>query len=265
MKSLKILACVAVAVFMMSGTVLAMPTDWTNADTWRIQDNYVGGSLDRVDARYEHNGGDIISNVGSENLFDIEWMDVYYLENEIGSYLKVDIRTDYVGGTLGTNYGDLFISTNGWNPFGDSPYLQDTIANGEKWEYAFDVSSGNLYNITDAQGSILRSDDVMPSGYQYRNDQEVLINNAGLLSAGTGTAGRAGEYYSMVMDISNMTGVDGVAVDFKSMMSSGNIGLRWAMTCGNDVIEGNAPEPATILLLSSGLLGLVGYRRRFKK
>ncbi len=255
MKSLRILACIVVAVFMMAETVLAMPTDWTGADYLRIKDNYIGGSLDKVDDKYEYNEGDVISDAGSENLFDIDWMDIYYLDN----YLRVDIHTDYVDGTLGTHYGDLFISTDGWNPFGDSPYLQDTIATGEKWEYAFDVTSGNLYNITDAQGNILTSDDVMPSGYQYRNNQEVLIDNAGLTSIGTGTAGRVGEYYSMVMDVSGMN------LDFANLLSSGDVGFHWAMTCGNDVIEGSTPEPATILLLSSGLLGLAGYRRRFKK
>ncbi|OQX02860.1 MAG: hypothetical protein BWK80_57010 [Desulfobacteraceae bacterium IS3] len=256
MKSLRILTCVAVAVFMMAGTVLAMPTDWTDAQKWTIQDKYIGGSLDKVNDIYEHNGGDVISGAGSENLFDIDWMDIYYLDN----YLKVDIHTDYVGGTLGTNYGDLFISSDGWNPFGDSPYLQDTMANGEKWEYAFDVSSGNLYDITNAQGSILKSDDVMTSG-QYRNGQEVLINNAGLTSIGTGgTAGRVGEYYSMVMDVS------GIQLDFAGLKDG--VGFHWAMTCGNDTIEGRippTPEPGTMLLLGSGLLGLLGYRRRFKK
>lgn len=253
MKSLKILACVVVAVFMMSGTVLAMPTDWTGAQTWRIQDNYVGGSLGLVDDKYEHNGGDVISIAGSENKFDIDWMDIYYLDN----YLRVDIHTDYVDGTSGTHYGDLFISSDGWNPFGDSPYLQDTMTTGEKWEYAFDVSSGNLYNITNAQGSILTSDDVMTSG-QYRNNQEVLINNDGLESIGTGTAGRVGEYYSMVMDVS------GISLDFAGLNSG--VGFHWAMTCGNDTIEGHvAPEPGTMLLLGSGLLALAGYRRRFKK
>ena len=45
-------------------------------------------------------------------------------------------------------------------------------------------------------------------------------------------------------------------------------GFHWGMTCANDVIEGAAPvpEPATMLLLGTGLIGLAGLgRRKFKK
>jgi hypothetical protein len=45
-------------------------------------------------------------------------------------------------------------------------------------------------------------------------------------------------------------------------------GFHWNMQCANEVVEGMPtpiPEPATILLFGSGSIGIVGFRKRFKK
>jgi len=45
--------------------------------------------------------------------------------------------------------------------------------------------------------------------------------------------------------------------------------ISWTVNCANDVvyekISNHVPIPPTMLLLGSGLIGLIGIRRRFKK
>ena len=222
----------------------------------RIEDTYIGGD--------DHQYGDVISADGEENLFDVDWMDVEIID----TMMTVNVHTDFgIGETYGLDYGDLFLSIDGWNPNGDSPYMDDDASTGESWEYAFDVSSGKLYDIRSAEGqaAIQNSDDVL-SGGTFRNGQEVLLDTTDrddyVVSQG-GSAGRNGEYYSMQFD---MTGMD---MDFDNFV----LGTHWTMTCGNDVIEGEfdpgtisaIPEPSTLLLFGSGLLGAVAWERKRRK
>ncbi len=206
------------------------------AQAYTITDEYVGED--------DHGYGDVIGDV---NDFGIDEMEVEL----VGTDMTVKIKTGFTEGEYfgqQIDFGDLFISTNGWTP-------------EETWEYVFDVSEGELYNIQEAQGQILLAEDVMGSGVIYRNGQEVLIDNDGLDSIGAGgTAGRDGEYYVMSFDISEL------ALD-----PAYKLGFHWGMTCANDVIEGEfdpaIPEPSTVLLLGAGLLGIVGIvgRKRNKK
>ena len=159
---------------LMSALSLVAPT---NGMALRIADNYIGA---------EHHGYHDV--IGRDDKYGIAWMDV----SITGSILNVAIKTYYDGGDhIGSSAytmtrGALFISDNGWRPHGAAPYADDNFYNnGERWEYAYNLYDETLYEIDD--GDILLSNDLMPpSGYIYRDGQEVGVSGGTV--AGSGTA-----------------------------------------------------------------------------
>ena len=88
--------------------------------------------------------------VGNPSAFDINQL-IYSTNN---GHNTIQIVGNYFSTSqdrLGTLLGDLFISTNGWNPYGPAPYVDDTMYYGEAWELAavldnrdFSHTSGTL-------------------------------------------------------------------------------------------------------------------------
>ena len=88
------------------------------------------------------------------------------------------------------------------------------------------------------------------SGYIYRTDQA--------------WRGGAGNYIGAASQIDDPLNNQLTFTFNTGNLDWENIGLHWTMKCGNDVIEGAAPvpEPSTMLLLGSGLVGLWGIRKK---
>lgn len=212
-----------------------------------IQDKYYG-----ADGFSSLSDRDVI---GDKNRYEINNMDV----NFDSKYMSVRINTNFtnVGDPYKVDFGDLFISIDGWKPYGSAPYTSDNIFTGEKWEFVFDTSGGMLYG---GDFKILTSDKFFGgSGLYYRKNQEVQYGGGGT------------EYTGSSVDLSH-AGYGGY-VEYKILLASLGIsgdvslGFKWGMTCANDSIEGGlrttVPEPTSLLILALGLLGLgVATRKR---
>ena len=236
-----------------------------NAHATNILDSYVGAD--------HHGHGDVI---GKTYLFDISQAKV----NRVGNTLTIDIFTKFAGrgddglftgltGGKGIGYGDLFLA-NAWDPFGDPKYTGDNHSTGTTWTYAVGLGndrwdstggSATLYSLNSGNNNAdtLLSDDFMTGG-TYRNGQEVAVDtlNGNVTALSSALWSIDNDSIKFIMDISGT-----------NLLSGNGIAFHWGQTCQNDVIEGSAhaaPEPATILLLGTGLFGLAGVgRKKIKK
>lgn len=231
------------------------------ATTITIYDNYRGGTPTARCFRQDI--------VGRDEFFSVTKMTINLNPGE-GIY--IDIYSRYLDniGKYYTELGDLFISTDGWHPKGEAPYFSDSyLLGGEDWEFVLvmddhlpDPFSGQLsgqfglYPVLNSR-IILSS---APYGYVYREGQEVHYNTQGLNPLATGS-----------WSIGNWGGSDEddylrFALSYSGPIRFKELGFHWGMTCGNDVIEGVAtiPEPTTLLLLVSGILGF-GLMRSYRK
>ncbi|RQW83478.1 MAG: PEP-CTERM sorting domain-containing protein [Geobacter sp.] len=250
----------------------------TDLKAYTIEDNYWGGT-----PTHNWSARDII---GASEDYDISSMDVTVSGNTMtvtiysSFFDKVDSQTIK---TDSTNMGDLFISTSGWNPnTTGSNYSTDTIlTTGTLWDYAVVLdhhgqtagdgfaSSGtaSLYKMQ-GNGTVEASglNGLSNDNWVYRKDQMYRFNpgtNSTALDEDTWAlsdiSGTIYDKLTFTFDIS----------DLLDQATSQEWGFHWTMSCGNDVIEGEAPipnpEPSTLLLTGFGILGVAYLRRKRKQ
>jgi len=173
--------------------------------------------------------------------------------------------------------GDIFINYQDPTPpiYGEpvGPGGEQTILNSFGWDYALhmDFSSGNptwsLY--------ALNSQTTMLKTVFYDSNNE--SNPWRLAEYGTAVATGAFTFYDAFTDpLLGYKGTTHYAVEFDldavfafdgGYKASDYNYFKFTMECGNDNLVGRdpIPEPTTLLLLGSGLIGLVAFGRKLKK
>jgi len=241
--------------------LMALPTVASAAPV-TVLDAYYGGSNTYND--HPPVSGDVIGS----STFEIQSA-VFERVGVGGNTLRAIINTNYAGApeagaSLGTGYGDLFITpgVNAWTPQGTGPdYHLDTYIAGD-WAYAFTMpfnpgagnttGGGALYDTTG--GAIVQSNvGGVFSGDHFRNKQAVRFTPGGPAPVALGTW---------------TVGLNKVVFDIRDNHALGdNFAFSWAMTCANDVIQGNValvPEPSSWALMIVGF-GFAGASLRRRK
>ena len=174
---------------------------------------------------------------------------------------------DFAGGEDWVDSGDIFIDTDMETDYYD--YVMDlNFQTSGSHTYTVYQNDGSLqYNVTHGG----------PSG--PTQGKAWTFSSQGTATIVQGYDNIAMNYLSGKSDSEMGGGVTGanfynaghnaVIVDVSFLGSNTNYSLHNAIECGNDFLSGSntaaVPEPATIFLLGSGLLGLFGYRKKFRK
>ena len=264
----------------------ASATTWSFNDPCNVENpdcntpsDYAGSPL--------YYGGYGTAVEGSDTVGSADTYDILNLTASIDSNnLTVSVLTRFVeDGVSKVRYGDLMLSTSGYNPNGSPPYtLDSTSTTGTTWNYVVSTSSAIPYDpINNPTGwgdgigtlyknptSLKLSNDVPQDANLYKTDQYVLFGSGGIPYSNAGVSiGYSPIYNGVDYDTGTLLTYTIPLSDIELVggapLENTGVAIRWAMTCANDIAEAYViPEPETLALFLSGLLSLVLLTRLTK-
>jgi hypothetical protein len=250
--------------------IAAMPSQ---AAPVTLQDTYVGGGGTGPYSNSDSIGGGI---------FNVYSADIQRTGTN-GNTLQVVIHTSFAGHAgqdFNTGNGALFITPGLWQPTGPAPYLNDVYQAGD-WQYAVTIpagtnassGTGGLY--LTANGTVVLSNvngdpfaypNPGNNGFYFHQGQPVQFTPNNPLSTVAGTSANWAINANAGTITFNVT---------DNHILGDSFALSWAMTCANDIIEGQVilppggntggvPEPTTwaMMIMGFAALGVAAHRRK---